>query len=36
MYAKLGADPAKGREVFLLYYIIMYTCTRMHLDFIRQ
>jgi len=35
MYAKLGAGPAKGRKVFLLYYIIMCTCTRMYLDFVR-
>jgi len=36
MYARLGAGPAKGREVFLLYYITVYTCTPVYLDFISQ
>ena len=36
MYAKRGAGPAKRREVFPLYYITVYTCTRINLDFTSQ
>lgn len=36
VYAKPGAGPTKGRGVFPLYYITVYTCTHIYLDFISQ